>query len=127
MKILSVLIAVLLFVFASSPTMAGTQIYGEDSYKSVGGLICDNDGNPLTGLIVKYSPGMTVTESEVVDGKKQGWEITYVEGDLGSESYYNNGMLDGEKKHFTKDGRVRMIMTYEKGKLVKKEELLTVK
>lgn len=100
------------------------KIYVEGQYKTIEGLICDNDGRPLTGLIIKTGLDMNVRESFVSAGKKEGAELLYLEGDLATEIFYADGLRQGPTSHFTKDGRVRLKMIYEKGKVVSREELV---
>jgi antitoxin component YwqK of YwqJK toxin-antitoxin module len=77
-------------------------------------------GMKYTGRVVEYYAGNKVAEFEVVDGVKSGQEIRYFPGKkVNSILNFNDGLLDGEVKHFYENGTLEEDAVFEKGVCIK--------
>ncbi|MFK5975045.1 MAG: hypothetical protein QM493_00935 [Sulfurovum sp.] len=86
--------------------------------------VYNTDGDLIEEIEYKNSlkHGMSIEYSNVkreipyIDGKKEGNELHYQNGQLISETMYKNGKKNGEHKQYHKDGKIWTEESYKDGK-----------
>lgn len=98
----------------------GKLIGFERYYSEIGSLerIIHRQGDTIDFDLKFYSNGKPKNETYFSKGKLTSIKDYYSNGVLRSISYYIDNELDGNEYYYKKNGKLRMIMEYQKGKFI---------
>jgi antitoxin component YwqK of YwqJK toxin-antitoxin module len=76
------------------------------------------------GKQVYYSlNGQLYLEQNYLHGKENGWTRRYESGRLLKETFYNNGIIDGEERIYDSNGKLTQVKLYRDGKYIGEDPL----